>query len=80
MENNDIKELVARYSVSVIIDGEEQLCHADGIEKEAIKKYEEYFDWFTLKYNVNEHHIIITLHDYDLGVDIKKYDSVEDNV
>ena len=53
MENNDIKELVARYSVSVIIDGEEQLCHADGIEKEAIKKYEEYFDWFTLKYNVN---------------------------
>lgn len=77
---NDIKELIARYYVSAIIDGEEKLCHIDNIEEEAVKKYEEYFDWFTLKYNIDEHHIIIVLHDYDLGTDIKKYDSIEDNV
>lgn len=78
--SGDIKELIARYCVSVIIDGKEQLCHIDNIEEEAIKKYEEYFDWFTLQYNVDEHHIVIILHDYDLGTDIKKYDSIEDNV
>lgn len=78
--NDDIREIIARYYVSAIIDGKEQLCHTDNIEEEAIKKYEEYFDWFTLKYNVDEHHIVIILHDYDLGIDIKKYDSIEDNV
>ena len=78
--SDDIKELVARYYVSAIIDGKEQLCYTDNIEEEAIKKYEEYFDWFTLKYNTDEHHIVIVLHDYDLGTDIKKYDSIEDNV
>ena len=78
--SGDIRELIARYSVSVIIDDKEQLCHTDNDEKEAIKKYEAYFNLFVSKYNVNEHHIVIVLHDYDLGVDIKKYDSIEDNV
>lgn len=78
--SGDIRELIARYCVSVIIDGKEKIYHVDNIENEAIKKYEEYFDWYTLKYNSDEHHIEIILHDYDLGVDIKKYDSIEDNV
>lgn len=78
--SEDIKELIARYCVFAIIDGKEQLCHTDDIEEEAIKKYEEYLDWYMLKYNKDEHHIKIILHDYDLGIDIKKYDSIEDNV
>lgn len=78
--SGDIRELISRYCVSVIIDGKEKICHPDNIENEAIKKYEEYFDWYMLKYNSDEHHIEIILHDYDLGVDIKKYDSIEDNV
>lgn len=78
--SGDIRELIARYCVSVIIDSKEKICHTDNIENEAIKKYEEYLDWYMLKYNSDEHHIEIILHDYDLGVDIKKYDSIEDNV
>lgn len=78
--SGDIRELIARYSVSVIIDDKEQLCHTDNDEKEAIKKYEEYFKLLILKYDIDKRHIVIVLHDYDLGVDIKKYDSIEDNV
>lgn len=77
-ENNNIEEFIARYCVSVIIDNVEKICHTSNAENEAIKKYEEFFDWFTLKYNIDEHHIIVILHDYNLGVDIKKYDSIED--
>ena len=31
--SEDIKELIARYCVSVIIDGKEKICHTDNIEK-----------------------------------------------
>lgn len=78
--SGDIRELIARYCVSAIIDGKEQICYVNNDEMEANKKYEEYFDWFTLKYNIDEHHVEIILHDYDLGTDIRKYDSIEDNV
>lgn len=78
--SGDIRELIARYCVSVIIDDKEELCYTNNIEEKAIKKYEEYLNWLTLKYDIDKRHIVIVLHDYDLGIDVKKYDSIEDNV
>ena len=36
--SGDIRELIARYSVSAIIDGKEQLCYTNGVKEEVIKK------------------------------------------
>lgn len=74
----NIEEFVNRYGISAIINSIEVLYRVTNDINMANVTYDEYYKYITEVYDKDDYHIIIKITDYELGTDIRKFDSIED--